>query len=72
MDHTEDHSEKGSPWRFVFWVGLLVMAYLVSSGPMTRWQPAIADKIYAPLSPLANSKMLGPAMHKWLSLWGVK
>ena len=70
--HTEVHTEKLSWGRFAFWLWLSVVAYLFSTGPVTRLSPRAADKIYVPLSPVVDSKVFGPAITRWLSLWGVK
>jgi len=54
-----------------FWLGAILAVYLFSSGPVTRWFPVIADKIYAPLSPLMSSETFSKPLRGWLSLWGV-
>ncbi len=50
----------------------LVWIYVASSGPLTRWYPRVADRIYAPLTPLARSPIVGRPLRAWLRVWGVK
>src|SRR6516162_4888054 len=48
---------------------LCLFCYLVSTGPVCRWSYRTARRIYAPLSPIANSDVLRPLVKSWLSLW---
>ncbi len=52
-------------------LGILVAVYLFSTGPVCRWLPATAERIYTPLNPLAGSTLTGPVVRRWLALWGV-
>ena len=38
----------------------LLLAYFFTTGPVTRFAPDAADKIYAPLSAVGDNKFLGP------------
>ena len=67
----EERTEKPGLGRLALWLCLPIMVYLLSTGPVTRLWPKVADKIYAPLSPLVESKTFGPVVRGWLSLWGV-
>lgn len=69
-------TEKESPLKIVigkaiFWIGVAAFAYVLSTGPVTRWAPGFGELLYAPLSPAADNKVLGPALRTWLTLWGV-
>lgn len=56
----------------LLFVAVLTLAYVLSTGPVTRWSPQFADKIYAPLAPLGRSPTAGRPLRAWLRLWGVK
>jgi hypothetical protein len=49
----------------------LVVLYLFSTGPVTRYFPKLADEIYAPLSPLVKSKAIHPLFRTWFTIWGI-
>ena len=51
--------------------GVIVAVYLFCMGPTCRWFPEAAEFIYAPMSPVAEWPMFGPAMRRWVSVWGV-
>ncbi len=73
MSDSEPHVSRRTLWGFLFWPSFLVAFYLFSTGPVTRWFPSTADRIYAPLSPLVKTNTIfAPAVHTWLSIWGVK
>jgi hypothetical protein len=66
--------QRSHPWRLtgvVGWFGLVAVVYLFCMGPVCRWFPQAAEIIYAPLSPLADWRVVGPAMRRWIAFWGV-
>src|SRR3954451_19796649 len=46
-------------------------AYLFSTGPVCRWRPASAEKIFAPLNLFTELSLTRPLVRAWLTLWGV-
>jgi len=52
-------------------LALLVGAYLFSTGPICRWRPGSAERIFAPLNPLTEMRLTRPLVRGWLTLWGV-
>ena len=71
MNTSEARSLKSRLMAAIGWVGVSVMVYLFCLGPTCRWFPEAAEFIYAPLSPVADWPVFGPAMRRWVSLWGV-
>lgn len=53
------------------WAGIAIVVYLFCMGPVVRWFPEAAEFIYAPLSPVADWPVLGSAMRRWITFWGV-
>jgi len=72
MKNSENTEVKSSLSFCILALCLLVFVYLFSTGPVTRWFPEAADKIYAPLSWIAKNKDLGRLFRDWLHLWGVQ
>lgn len=52
------------------WLAGLMVIYIFSAGPVTRWAPAVGDAIYEPLRPVARSGALGDMLRSWIYLWG--
>lgn len=71
MSKATGHEDRFRLATLALRLAVVFMLYLVGSGPVTRWFPALADKIYVPLNSLADSKTLGEPLRAWLSLWGV-
>lgn len=51
--------------------GIVIFAYLFSTGPVTRWNPTLAETLYAPLAPIAQNTVMGRPLRAWLRVWGV-
>jgi len=71
MNSSEERSVKSRLLAVTGWAGVLVGIYLFCMGPACRWFPDAAEFIYAPLSPVADLPVFGPAMRRWVSVWGV-
>lgn len=72
MNSTTQPGIVGFPWRrFLLYVACGFAIYVLGAGPVTRFAPEFADGLYAPIRPLANVPMVGSAIRKWISLWGV-
>lgn len=72
MSSTTQHGIAGVSWRrSLLYVACGFAIYLLCAGPITRFAPEIADWLYAPIRPLANVPVVGSAIRKWISLWGV-
>src|SRR5258708_1966938 len=48
---------------------LVLLGYILSTGPVCRWSWRLSHKIYTPLNPLATSKIMEPLVRKWLWAW---
>ena len=74
MSTPDDNPESAKPWSPLGWPVvlflLMLLCYVLSTGPVCRWSFPTARKIYAPLNPLVNSSVFGPPLRKWLSVWG--
>lgn len=71
MASTEHRPSKPILSTAALWLCLFFVVYVFCAGPVTRWLPGVADVLYAPLSPVADSKSLGPLLRRWITLWGV-
>jgi hypothetical protein len=57
-------------------IGLACLAavigvYVFSTGPVCRWRPGSAERIFAPLNVLTELPLTRPLVRAWLSVWGV-
>ena len=71
MNTPKDHSIGSRLVAVLGWFGVMVIVYLFCMGPTCRWFPEAAEVIYAPMSPVAEWPVFGPAMRRWVSVWGV-
>ena len=71
MDSTEHRPSRPRLSTVCLWISLFVVFYVFSTGPVTRWFPDVGEVLYAPLSPVADSKFFGPLLRRWITLWGV-
>jgi hypothetical protein len=71
METTQDAAPRSWLKRVLFWLCFAMLVYLFATGPITRWAPEFAEKIYAPLSSLVDNNMFGRMLRGWLKLWGV-
>jgi hypothetical protein len=71
MDTSKGHSAGSRVVVGVGWFSALVAIYLFCMGPTCRCFPEAAELIYAPMSPVADWPVFGPAMRRWVWIWGV-